>query len=117
MRLYATVFTIATLALAAAASAQLLVPQYDSHPGAPATLYLTFTGDFTSDWDGYHPNTTPAYDIDGDPTTFSQTELDNIHQIWARVSEKYSPFNLNVTTAVAPATLNNFESYKVVVGG
>src|SRR5439155_11499772 len=68
-------------------------------------------------WGPYSPGTTIAYDIDGDPNNFSAQELDNIHQIWSAVAEKYSPFNINVSTRTAPATLFDYFSTKVVIGG
>ena len=43
-------------------------------------------GDTTADFGPYHPNTTPAYDIDGDPSNFSDVELENIHKIWMGVA-------------------------------
>jgi hypothetical protein len=82
------------------------VPQLSSLPGAKASIYLNFTGDFTASWGSYSNITTPAYDIDGDPTTFSQTELNNITQIWQYVAEDYAPFNINVTT-VQPSNLGH----------
>src|SRR5262249_12911273 len=50
------------------------VPQLSSLPGAKCSIYLNFTGDFTAHWGSYSNINTPAYDIDGDPTTFTQTE-------------------------------------------
>ena len=44
------------------------------------------------------PGTTSAYDQDGLSTTFSTGELASIQEIWSRVAEKYSPFNIDVTT-------------------
>ena len=74
------------------------IPALNSDPGAPATLYLDFHGEAAFNM-GFTPiPATPAYDIDGDPTTFSSQELANIQEIWSRVSEMYSPFNINVTT-------------------
>jgi hypothetical protein len=92
------------------------VPVLNSRPGAFAKLYLDFTGDTTSTWGTYRPGTTPAYDSDGDPTTFSDAEVASIRQIFDRVAEKYSPYNINVTT-VDPRNLNNNETAKVVIGG
>lgn len=92
------------------------VPALSSLPGAFAKLYLDFVGDTTSNWGSYHPGTTPAYDTDGDATTFSTTELANINEIWSRVAEKYSPFQVNVTT-VDPGNINNLETVRVVIGG
>ena len=39
-----------------------------------------------------------------------------IQEIWARVSEKYSPFNIDVTT-VAPTSLVHGQNLEVVIGG
>src|SRR5258706_1677757 len=101
----------------AAASAPLSsVPVLNSRPSATAKLYLDFDGDTTSTWGSYAPGTTPAYDTDGDPTTFSDAELASIRQIFDRVAEKYSPYNINVTT-VDPGNLNNKQSAKAVIGG
>jgi hypothetical protein len=115
--LVATATTSTTTGGAVAASSPLsAIPVLNSRPGATAKLYLDFDGDTTSTWGSYHPNTTPAYDQDGDPTTFSDAELTSIQQIFNRVAEKYSPFNINVTT-VNPGTLTDKVSAKVVFGG
>ncbi len=97
------------------------VPALNSLPGAYAQLYLDFVGDNTANWgqngsQPYHPGITPAYDQDNDPSTFSDGELASIRDIWARVSEKYSPFNINVTT-VDPGNINNLQTLRVVIGG
>lgn len=105
-----------TTAAVAAISPLSSVLVLNSRPGAFAKLYLDFIGDSTSTWGAYRPGTTPAYDTDGDPTTFSDAELASMRQIFDRVAEKYSPFNINVTT-VDPGNLNNDETAKVVVGG
>src|SRR5258706_4062552 len=114
---HATVKNTTTSTTAAVASAPLSsVPVLNSRPGATAKLYLDFDGDTTSTWGSYAPGTTPAYDTDGDPTTFSDAELASIRQIFDRVAEKYSPYNINVTT-VDPGNLNNRETAKAVIGG
>jgi hypothetical protein len=99
------------------------VPQLSSKPGAPATLYLDFDGDATTTWFSYNVPATPAYETDNDPTTFNNTgdnnthtEIDNIHEIWSRVAEKFSPFNINVTT-VNPGSFPHMVSHHVVIGG
>jgi titin len=92
------------------------VPALSSDPSASATLYLDFVGASAQSWGSYNVTTTPAFDQDGDATTFSDAELSAIRQIWARVSEAYSPFNLNVTT-VDPGNLTDGHTLKVVVGG
>jgi hypothetical protein len=100
----------------AAASSAPAVPAYSSLPGAKATLYLDFAGDFTANWGSYSNITTPVYDTDGDPTTFSASELTNIQQIWARVAERYAPFNINVTT-VAPTIMVKGVDMQIDIGG
>jgi hypothetical protein len=94
----------------------LSVPVYNSLLGAKATIYLNFGGDFTASWGRYSNITTPAYDTDGDPTTFSSAELSNIQQIWQRVAELYAPFNINVTT-VDPGTYADGVAMKIDIGG
>ena len=71
-------------------------------------------------WGSYSVPATPAYDIDGDPTSFSNQEIANISEIWARVAEKYSPFNIDVTT-VDPSPVNHTYAHKqvaeIIIGG
>lgn len=72
-----------------------------SRPGANHTVYLDFDGHVTTGttWNSFFGNiTTPAYDIDGDRTNFSDEELERIQFIWERVVEDFSPFDINVTT-------------------
>ena len=88
----------------------------NSNPGASATLYLDFNGDSAQSWGSYSVPTTPAFDQDGDVTSFSDSELTTIREIWARVAEAYSPFNINVTT-VDTGNLNNLQTIKAVIGG
>jgi hypothetical protein len=95
-----------------------------SNPGAKATLYLDFNGHFEPVYGAYTNVTNPAYDVDGDATTFSDHELDNIAEIWAAVAEDYAPFNIDVTT-VEPAVLSpgapiakaNKVAQRVAIGG
>jgi len=105
-----------TTSAASTVSPLTSIPAMDSDPAASAKIYLDFTGDTTSTWGSYRPGTTSAYDTDGDATTFSTSELSSIQEIFSRVSEKFSPFNVDVTT-VNPGNLTNKLSLKVVVGG
>ncbi|MCF0233675.1 MAG: hypothetical protein HUK22_01700, partial [Thermoguttaceae bacterium] len=78
-------------------------------------IYLYFNGleEGTTGWDGLlHP----AFDIDGDPTTYSAQELDWINEVYLRVVEDYAPYNVTVTTdqAVFDAATN---ATRVVIGG
>ena len=99
------------------------LPVLNSLPGAPVTLTLKFDGytDDSPDWiafrnSGSGPIVTPAFDLDGDATTFNDEERRQIEEIWYRVAEDFSPFNINVTT-IAPDSLDDFEDALVVIGG
>lgn len=96
----------------------LSVPQYSSLPSAPATLYLDFDGNYEAVWGGYQEVETPAYDLDGNTQSFNAQELAAIEEIWARVSEDYAPFNLNVTTIDPGGWSNpNNNALRVAIGG
>src|SRR5687767_8676867 len=99
-----------------AAAPLTAIPALSSRPGAPAKLFLDFDGDVTSTWGQFAPGTTSAYDQDGLATSFSTGELASIQEIWSRVAEKYSPFNIDITT-IDPGNLNNLQTAKVVFGG
>ena len=107
---------MATLSLANTARADSHpggVPVLNSNPGAAYTVYLDFAGfNFAGTWGGQStdgvPGTTPAYD--GVTTTFAAADQGNIRNIWARVAEKYSAFNVNVTTVdPAPAGASDLQ--------
>jgi serralysin len=75
----------------------LTVPAYNSLPGAQASVYLNFSGDFISSWGGVHNISIPPFA--GGSGFWNMTALSTIYQIWQNVSEDYSPFSVNVTTA------------------
>lgn len=102
--------------LMAATMASSSVPALNSLPGAAITLYLDFNGDYQSQWGSYGSVTTPAFDQDGDPSSFSDSELATIRQIWQYVAEDYAPFQVNVTT-VAPTSFANGSAVRVAIGG
>jgi hypothetical protein len=76
-----------------------------ARPGAAKVIYLDFTGHTTANtpWNsGVNASAnivSPAFDLDGDPTTFSDAERAAIQDIWRRVSEDYAAWDVNVTTA------------------
>jgi hypothetical protein len=72
--------------------------KYHSRPGATAKLFLDFDGIAGMTWGQYTVPTQTPFSTDADNTTFSTTEQQTIYEIWARVAEKYSPFNVDVTT-------------------
>ena len=95
----------------------LNVPPLSSYPQATAKLYLKFDGSASMAWMGwasYNVPATPSYRVDGDGFTFSTMELANIREIHARVAEKFSPFNLDVTTVDPGLTA---PCLKVIIGG
>lgn len=79
----------------------------NSNPYASTTIYLDFNGHTTTNT-GWNNSTmgssfySPAYSTDADNTTFSQSELIAIQQIWQRVSADFSSFDVNVTTQAPP---------------
>jgi hypothetical protein len=82
------------------------VPVLNSRPGAKATLYLDFDGDPGGEWGSFDTTAHDGY-------AGSEAEL---KEIWARVAEKFSPFDVNVTT-VNPGTLQDGRHFRVVIGG
>jgi hypothetical protein len=99
------------------------LPLLDSNPGAPVTLYLDFNGNFESDWwqgrpgdERHYANvSTPIFDTDGNTATFGPDERAAIAQMWARVAEDFSPFNINVSTAYYGA-FNDGQALRVAIG-
>lgn len=101
---------------AGAASPLSSLPQLSSLPTARAKLYLDFDGHYQATWGAWSNAVTPAYDLDGDPTTFSASELSAIYEIWARVAEDFAPFNVDVTT-IDPHSAADRVVAHVVIGG
>src|SRR5436305_13717876 len=75
------------------------LPLLSSHPGAAASLYLDFSGMYEPTWGAYSNVNTPQFHLDGTGPGFTSHEIAVIDEVWQRVSEIYSPFNINVTTA------------------
>ncbi len=100
-----------------------VVPAFNSDLSAPVDLYLDFDGHFQATWGSESNLTTPVWDTDGDPNSYSAGEQLMIHEVWARVSEHFAPFHLNVTT-VEPSVLAegvpqddaNGVAYRVAIG-
>lgn len=72
----------------------------DSRPAARRVIVLDFTGHDArgTAWGSSGKQVAGAYDSDGDPSTFGQTEREQIYSVWQRVAEDYAPFDVNVTT-------------------
>ena len=75
-----------------------------SRPGAAKVIYLDFKGHVTTgtSWNTTYAAganiTSPAFDTDGSPTTFSASEQAVIQEVWKRVSEDYAIWDIDVTT-------------------
>ncbi|MBY0573291.1 MAG: PKD domain-containing protein [Undibacterium sp.] len=67
-----------------------LTNTFKLHSKANSTriLYLKFTGEGSK----------PAFSLDNIPSTFNDAEQAMIQKIWQRVTEDYSPFDVDVTT-------------------
>ncbi len=81
--------------------------QLHSKPGASRTVYVDMdghvvTGTIWNDNAGVDPLVMKAYDTDGNPASFSQTEVNVIAEVWKRIAEDYAAFDIDVTTE-APA--------------
>lgn len=87
------------------------MPQADSHcgpvlcsrPSSIRKIFLDFDGHTTigAAWNRVHNRstiTTPPYDTDGNPSSFSAVEKANIYAIWRAVAEDYAVFDVDVTT-------------------
>ena len=74
-----------------------------SLPSSTKVVYLDFDGHLMQNeyWNSAYkigPFDNQAYDIDGNPSTFSDTEQARIFEIWQRVADDYAPFDIDVTT-------------------
>jgi hypothetical protein len=96
--------------------AAVAVPALSSLPGAPVSIYLDFDGNYEPTWGAYSKIVSPPYDRDGDVMSFSDDEREAITQIWQRVAEDFSPFNVNVTT-IDPRDYSDGHAVHVVIGG
>ncbi|WP_328524805.1 M12 family metallo-peptidase [Kribbella sp. NBC_00359] len=90
---------------AAKAVAAATGPAFELHskPGSNRVIYLDFDGHTIAGtaWNtGGKPATVnvTAYDTDGNPNNWSTAEQDVVRDVWARVSEDYAPFDVDVTT-------------------
>ncbi|MFI0400609.1 MAG: Ig-like domain-containing protein [Thiolinea sp.] len=89
-------------ALAAELPAGVDVFKLHSNPGAPHVVYLDFDGHVITGT-AWNSSTNPSftarpYDLDTNPSSFSEAEQANIAEVWRRIAEDYAPFNIDVTT-------------------
>ncbi len=79
------------------------MPIHHSLPGSTNIIYIDFDGEVVqnTDWNSVEEipvwNCRP-YTIDADESTFSIAEQRAMSYIWSRMSEDYSPFDVDVTT-------------------
>lgn len=99
------------------------LPFLDSLPGAPVTLYLDFNGHSENWWyyndsgvRQYRNAFTPVFDTDGNTSAYSASEQSLIRDVWARVSEDFAPFNINVSTDYY-GTFYDRQALRVAIGG
>lgn len=72
-----------------------------SNTGVTKVIYLDFKGHTTTGtaWNTlFGKVVTPPYDIDGNTSSFSNTEQTYIQEIWQRIAEDFAPFDVDVTT-------------------
>jgi hypothetical protein len=85
-----------------------------------ASCRLDFKGGSVSGraWKSGANVTWPAFDSNGNSSSFSTTELTQIVTVWRAVSEDFSPFLVDVTTVdqIAAKTPNN-NYMRVAIGG
>jgi hypothetical protein len=75
-----------------------------SDPTSTKTIHLDFDGHTTDvpEWNDGVPFTTPAFNFEGDNSSFTDNERTRIQAIWERVAEDYVPFDVAVTTEEPP---------------
>jgi len=92
-----------TVQPAASAAAVDAVLTLHSRASSPKKIFLDFDGFMlpgTSAWvsAGIPAAKYGGFSTDADTAAFSQADLDYITQVWTIVAEKYSPFDVDVTT-------------------
>ncbi len=92
------------------------IPRLQSNPGAAVTLFLDFDGHYEASWGSFFNIHTPAWDLDGNPSSFSNAELQGMEVVWRRVAEDFAPFDVNVST-VEPNSFANGVSLRAAIGG
>ncbi|NVJ67312.1 MAG: cadherin-like domain-containing protein [Gammaproteobacteria bacterium] len=91
-----------------------------SKPGAANTVYLNFKGETIVDtvWNdsfGSDRYDATAFDLDGNPTSYSEAERAAIAEVWHRVAEDLAPFDINVTTE-RPASFGPNVGHVLITG-
>ena len=76
--------------------------ELSSLPDAEKTIYLDFTGHHSHSNGWRHNIRFPAFNFNGNSSSFSNAERIRIQQIYQNVAEDFLPFNVNVTTKAPP---------------
>ena len=89
-----------------------------SRPGAPKTVYIDLdghvvTGTIWNSESGFGSHPLRPYDSNGNPSTWSTTELNVVADIWRRMAEDFAPYDIDVTTE-QPAVFNSNVGHVVV---
>ena len=94
--------------------------QYNSDTTATKVIYLDFGGE-TASYSGWDRRiTTPVFDLDGKPDSFSTQEWEAIRDITRIVGEYYSSFMVNVTNVYSASTMQkiqNGDGTRILIGG
>lgn len=71
-----------------------------TNPNSSNKIFLDFDGGLISGkaWGGGATYDTEAFDLDGNPTNFSDTERARIHEIWTRIADDFAAFDVDITT-------------------
>jgi hypothetical protein len=78
--------------------------QLHSRPGSTHKIYLDFDGHTVTgtSWNAAFTSgatiVSQPFDADGNPSSLGSSELAAVQEVWARVSEDYAPFDVDVTT-------------------
>ena len=108
--------TIAAATTTGSSTSLAGIPQLSSNPSARVKLFLDFNGHVQGTWGSWTNVSTPAFDQDGNLSSFSTSEIAAIREIWARVAEDYAPFSIDVTT-IDPGSFADRGAVRVAVGG
>jgi len=80
-----------------------------SQPGAANTIFVDFDGATITGkaWNKQARASSlqaKPYDTDGDPKSFSASEVSSMAEIWERIAEDFAPFDVDVTTKMQGTT-------------
>lgn len=79
------------------------LPVLHSLRSSPNILFLDFDGYTSTHEQFFGVFSASAYDPAQNGPAFSEMEVEQVIDAWARVAEDFAPFNMDVTTEVPPA--------------